>query len=719
MRLPDIDYTGSVQTTSQTADAPYEAAAGTAKAMQEGLAAYHEERVRSELTQAKTKVAKAAQDVDLELRGREYVTKKELRGIMGGQLPAHLEKAAPDDETAVPMWMASGAIVSHRLKQAVERAGSELTVGGGWRAAFNDQVLPYVREREHSAAAAALDAMHAYHVAQREQTYKDRLAVGGPGVHDELRRDLAEDRILSPQEQMKWVRAVEVDRELTPVRAALASRDPALIREQIKRLQAGIGVQRGAPIIENPDGTWSTERTITVESDGRHYVIPTIVDGKDVGAARATELFRQGANPAKGQAEGFASAEEANAYAEKRHKEQQAERAGDRAGPSVIPQGDRAQLIHQLQAQADAIETEEERRRKKALAENASRAYGRLSQLELLSTQAGVTPSVDQAFALVPPVGSVEGDTRKALVTYAKSIATGESKERKTNLALYHQLNQLMSTDPEAFSRDEITIRLPDDPRMRNPQPRFAKVSLLSLVNELSDADFKHFSALQAGLIRKGREDVDYKDFLGAEAYMKSKLSTDYGYDMADLDDDEKNDLARLKIIVNAELSAAARAKHDRLTTPERDQAIDNALRTHVKVKKGRLSDSRELTFEGVDPEIVVAMDVATRRRMTQEELQKAAADFEWYRDGITKAWSEQTDKPLSIEDAIAVYGVLGSKWGEIDQELQGKPLPGGGTLTLEPGKKSAKVNATLNGFRTAVAVRMYLAGPAGQGRRP
>jgi hypothetical protein len=43
--------------------------------------------------------------------------------------------------------------------------------------------------------------------------------------------------------------------------------------------QAPIG---GKPILRNPDGSVSTERTITIESDGKHYVIPTIINGKAV-----------------------------------------------------------------------------------------------------------------------------------------------------------------------------------------------------------------------------------------------------------------------------------------------------------------------------------------------------------------------------------------------------------------------------------------------------
>lgn len=55
------------------------------------------------------------------------------------------------------------------------------------------------------------------------------------------------------------------------------------------------------PILANADGSVSTERTITVESDGKYAVIPTIVDGKRMSDADATELYKAGTNPPVGE----------------------------------------------------------------------------------------------------------------------------------------------------------------------------------------------------------------------------------------------------------------------------------------------------------------------------------------------------------------------------------------------------------------------------------
>src|SRR3990167_5527741 len=56
------------------------------------------------------------------------------------------------------------------------------------------------------------------------------------------------------------------------------------------------GIDLSRPIINNPDGSISTERTITIEADGKHYLIPTIVGGKTLTADAAVAAWRSGTN---------------------------------------------------------------------------------------------------------------------------------------------------------------------------------------------------------------------------------------------------------------------------------------------------------------------------------------------------------------------------------------------------------------------------------------
>lgn len=82
--------------------------------------------------------------------------------------------------------------------------------------------------------------------------------------------------------------------------------------------EAPLPTQTGKPIVQNPDGSVSTERTITVEADGRHYLIPTIIDGKEVSKDEAIRQWRAGKNKAVGI---YSSAQEAESAAEKRSRD--------------------------------------------------------------------------------------------------------------------------------------------------------------------------------------------------------------------------------------------------------------------------------------------------------------------------------------------------------------------------------------------------------------
>lgn len=71
----------------------------------------------------------------------------------------------------------------------------------------------------------------------------------------------------------------------------------------------------GKPQIKNPDGTVSTEKTIGIESGGKHYNIPTIVNGKQLSKDEAIGQWRAGTNKPVGE---FGSQTEADMAARAR-----------------------------------------------------------------------------------------------------------------------------------------------------------------------------------------------------------------------------------------------------------------------------------------------------------------------------------------------------------------------------------------------------------------
>ena len=76
------------------------------------------------------------------------------------------------------------------------------------------------------------------------------------------------------------------------------------------------------PTVHNPDGSISTVRSMSVNFDGREYLIPTISDdGRALGDDDAIQLFQQ-----TGQHLGvFDTPEAATAWAERLHNEQAAQ----------------------------------------------------------------------------------------------------------------------------------------------------------------------------------------------------------------------------------------------------------------------------------------------------------------------------------------------------------------------------------------------------------
>jgi hypothetical protein len=68
---------------------------------------------------------------------------------------------------------------------------------------------------------------------------------------------------------------------------------PLLRQWAVKRKSARANGERpidtSLPVIDNPDGSFSTERTKTFEIDGEHYIIPTIVNGKQVSDREAID----------------------------------------------------------------------------------------------------------------------------------------------------------------------------------------------------------------------------------------------------------------------------------------------------------------------------------------------------------------------------------------------------------------------------------------------
>lgn len=111
-------------------------------------------------------------------------------------------------------------------------------------------------------------------------------------------------------------------RQLVAGRQMRDSKVVTATEDKIRRLgfrQETEAENKARPAIQNEDGSFSTQELITVEYDGKHYNIPTIVDGKRVSEDEAISMFESGDIGHVGKV--FKSNEEAVADAKKRSAE--------------------------------------------------------------------------------------------------------------------------------------------------------------------------------------------------------------------------------------------------------------------------------------------------------------------------------------------------------------------------------------------------------------
>jgi GH24 family phage-related lysozyme (muramidase) len=106
--------------------------------------------------------------------------------------------------------------------------------------------------------------------------------------------------------------------------------------DQVDRALNGTTISR--PVLFNEDGSVSTERTITVEQDGKWINIPTIVAGKQRTDEEAVALYRAGKNPSVGE---YSTETEASVAAEQRsarlgEQYKNLRPAGDGASPADL-----------------------------------------------------------------------------------------------------------------------------------------------------------------------------------------------------------------------------------------------------------------------------------------------------------------------------------------------------------------------------------------------
>lgn len=105
----------------------------------------------------------------------------------------------------------------------------------------------------------------------------------------------------------------------------------------VKALEQGNINLDNRPVLHNPDGTVSTEKSITIEEDGKFINIPTIINGKEVSPQTAIAFYHDtGEHLGK-----FASEQEAEQAAQDTHQYQEKRTTGEKE-PGVLERSVRA-----------------------------------------------------------------------------------------------------------------------------------------------------------------------------------------------------------------------------------------------------------------------------------------------------------------------------------------------------------------------------------------
>lgn len=249
MRLPDIEY-GPVQRSSDTAAAPGEAARGTSKVLAEGLTLWGQELVKTQTQRAGVKLSEQLNQLEQDLGSREYVTAQELRDALGEdveKLPPHLRaqlqvKSVSGelvDNDQIPMWAAFGPLYDRLASRALDASASDIPMKG-WQTEFKDRAKEVVVSRKarlnETQMKAALTYMKTSQLADLESM---RNTARTPQEFADVRAAAMRSNALDPVEKKKQLDLATEAEQLRPVLDASTENDPAAMRAQIARLEAG------------------------------------------------------------------------------------------------------------------------------------------------------------------------------------------------------------------------------------------------------------------------------------------------------------------------------------------------------------------------------------------------------------------------------------------------------------------------------------------------
>lgn len=260
MKLPEIEY-GPVQTVSQELprlDAAQRRAAGV---ISEGLTRYGMELVKVESQAAAAELAEGLATIEGDLTSRRYVSTKELRDALGGDLgtlpPGLRERVTQKaldlntgemveaDRDDIPTWEVAGVLFDRRAKQLLDTASQRVSAKG-WRSEFQARAQDELLSRKTRLAGLQAQAMDAD---LRDRAGAAVATFTRAGRFDDAVAAIAGSALFTPAEKEKLTGEVEHARQLDPLEQRLivgirSTQDVLEVGKLVGALESGDGFDR-------------------------------------------------------------------------------------------------------------------------------------------------------------------------------------------------------------------------------------------------------------------------------------------------------------------------------------------------------------------------------------------------------------------------------------------------------------------------------------------
>lgn len=232
MKLPDIEYGAPVPDRTRAIGLVDDAQRQAAATLQNGLRAFGQELVKTQHQKAAVQLASDLAAFEQDLSSRTTVTPEWVREQLGEQADSLLQSAGIREQLVhrtidpvtgqpvelerkgIPTWVVAGAIYDKRSKDLVGKAMEGITVGDGWKSAFQEATAGDLVQSRARFQAKQLDAMHQDLKQEQDSNLEALMRLGRFGqaiswldsssAFDPGEKAKRQERILAVEQESQW-----------------------------------------------------------------------------------------------------------------------------------------------------------------------------------------------------------------------------------------------------------------------------------------------------------------------------------------------------------------------------------------------------------------------------------------------------------------------------------------------------------------------------------